>query len=105
MFGIECRNRDGIIDNIGESIAFVVHSEFVDFKKKSHAIDPKFIEGEGEFVTVVHQLPYSPGADHTYGLVVDLKLTNNVLTWNYANSRSEGSSIVPCITVFKVVRK
>lgn len=93
-------HKTGEVDNIIDSLAFVIHSEQVDFKRNYIEIDERYLKGGGKIIAIP-VVTHRSETREKYPTIEEIKVTGNRVEWKYARSNGVSSSTIPVIHVFK----
>ena len=91
----------GEIDDIINSMAYVIHSEKVDFKKNSLTFDKRFLIGGEKIIAI--PIMSERGLSTDYPVVTDVVVSGNTVSWKYAQSSGLASSTIPIILIIKLM--
>lgn len=94
----------GEIDNIIDSLAFVIHSEQVDFSKTSMTFDSRYLKG-GEKIIAVPIVTHRSEMQGNYPTVTNINVSGNKVTWKYEHDSGMASATIPIIHIFKLMGK
>lgn len=89
--------NDGAVDNLIESLGFIIANIVVDNASTAYLTDPSFISLPGRNVVLINQQPYSITSGNPYRLVRNVTVTGNVVSWSYG----EICPMRPTITVIR----
>lgn len=92
----------GEVDNIIDSLVFIIHSEKVDFSKTSMSFDSRYLKG-GEKIIAVPIVTHRSEMNGNYPTVTNIKVNGNTVTWAYEHNSGMASATVPIIHVFKLM--